>query len=80
MPAEVTQATALYTVRPEGVRVDEMRFLSPVWVVHRGTLWGQRIPQAGGDATSFETKYVDLLRRRPEGGWEVVISPSTSRA
>jgi ketosteroid isomerase-like protein len=65
------QANAPYTVRPEGLTVDEMRFLTPDWVVHRGTLRGQRIPKAGGDSVPFETKYVDLLHRTADGGWEV---------
>jgi uncharacterized protein (TIGR02246 family) len=67
------QASASYTTRPEGIAVDEMRFLTPEWVVHRGTLRGQRIPRAGGDPVPFETKIVDLLHRTAEGGWEVVM-------
>jgi ketosteroid isomerase-like protein len=65
------QASAPYTVRPEGITVDEMRFLTPEWVLHRGTLRGQRIPKAGGDPAPFETKYVDLLHRVDGGRWEV---------
>jgi ketosteroid isomerase-like protein len=59
-------------VRPEGLSVDEMRFLTPNWVVHRGTLRGQRMPKAGGDPVPFETKYMDVLRRTDTGRWEVV--------
>lgn len=66
------QATSPYTVRPSGIVVDEMRFLSPDWVVDRSTLKGQRVPKSGGDPVPFETKYLDLLRRTPAGGWEVV--------
>ena len=66
------QAAAPYTARPEGITVDEMRFLTPNLVVHRGTLRGQRIPKAGGDAVAFETKYMDVLRRTDAGRWEVV--------
>ena len=51
--------------------VDEMRFLSPEWVVYRSTLRGQRVPKAGGDSIPFETKYLDLLRRTDTGSWEV---------
>lgn len=67
-----SQASAPYTVRPEGITVDEMRFLTPDLVVYRSTLRGQRIPKAGGDPTAFETKYVDLLRRTDAGRWEVL--------
>jgi uncharacterized protein (TIGR02246 family) len=67
-----SRATATYTARPEGIAVDEMRFLGPDWVVYRSTLRGQRIPKAGGEATPFETKYLDLLHRTAAGKWEVV--------
>ena len=65
------QAAAAFSMRPEGITVDEMRFLTHDWVVHRGTLRGQRTPRAGGAATPFETKYVDVLHRTAEGRWEV---------
>ncbi len=68
---EQSQAASPYTVRPQGVTNDEMRFLSPAWVVYRSTLRGQRVPKAGGDPVSFETKYVDLLHRKESGDWEV---------
>jgi ketosteroid isomerase-like protein len=61
-----------YTIRPEGITVDETRFLSPTLVVYRSTLRGQRIPRASGEPSAFETKYVDLLRRSPSGRWEVL--------
>jgi ketosteroid isomerase-like protein len=66
------QTSSPYTVRPEGITVDEMRFLGRDWVVHLGTLRGQRIPKAGGEPTPFETKYFDLLHRTEGGRWEVV--------
>lgn len=65
------QASAPYTVRPEGIAVNELRFLGPTWVVYRSTLRGQRVPKAGGDPVPFETKYVDLLHRTDSGRWEV---------
>jgi ketosteroid isomerase-like protein len=65
------QATTPYATRPEAVSVDEMRFLTPDWVVYRSTLRGQRVPRDGSAPSPFETKYVDLLHRTP-GGWEVV--------
>lgn len=67
----LAQASAPYTVRPEGITVNELRFLSPTWVVYRSTLRGQRVPKAGGDPVPFETKYVDLLQRTDSGRWEV---------
>jgi ketosteroid isomerase-like protein len=67
-----SRTSAAFTNRPEGVTVDEMRFLSPDWVVYRSTLKGQRIPKAGGDPNPFETKYLDLLHRTGTGKWEVV--------
>jgi ketosteroid isomerase-like protein len=66
------QASATYSTRPEGITVDEMRFVSSEWVVYRSTLKGQRVPRAGGDPTPFETKYMDLLHRNAQGRWEVV--------
>jgi uncharacterized protein (TIGR02246 family) len=67
-----SRAGATYTTRPEGITVNEMRFLTPEWVVYRSTLRGQRIPKAGGDPMPFETKYLDLLHRTASGRWEVV--------
>jgi ketosteroid isomerase-like protein len=66
-----SQAGSPFTVRPEGITVDEIRFLSAEWVVYRTTLRGQRTPKSGGASTPFETKYVDLLNRTPAGGWQV---------
>ena len=65
------QSSAAYTTRPEGINVDEMRFVSADWVVYRTTLRGQRVPRAGGQPTPFETKYMDLLHRTASGRWEV---------
>jgi ketosteroid isomerase-like protein len=66
------QAASPFTARPEGITVNEMRFLSPGWVIYRSTLRGQRVPKAGGDPVPFETKYMDLLHRTDAGRWEVV--------
>lgn len=66
------RAAAPYTTRPQGISVDEMRFLSPSLVVYRSTLRGQRVPKAGGDPVPFETKYFDVLRRTSSGDWEVL--------
>lgn len=70
---EQARAATTYTVQPQGIGVDEMRFLTPAWVVHRSTLRGQRLPRAGGDPVPFETKYVDLLHRTEDGSWEVAF-------
>lgn len=67
-----SQTTSPYSVRPEGITVNEMRFLSAEWVLYRSTLRGQRILKAGGDPLPFETKYVDLLHRSGSHRWEVV--------
>jgi ketosteroid isomerase-like protein len=65
------RAEATYSVLPEGMRTDEIRFLGPNWVVYRGTLWGQRVPKAGGEPVPFETKYFDVLTRADGTEWKV---------
>ena len=73
---EQARAASPYSTQPQGITVDELRFLSPDWVVYRSTLRGQRIPKAGGPAAApirFETKYVDLLHRTTSGDWEVIF-------
>lgn len=67
-----SQAERTYTIRPTGITVDEVNFLTPEWVSYRSTLKGERVPKAGGPGVPFETKYVDLIRRNGEGRWEVV--------
>jgi uncharacterized protein (TIGR02246 family) len=69
---EQSRAAAPYTTQPQGIVVDELRFVSPTLVVYRSTLRGQRVPKGGGPAVPFETKYFDLLRRTPSGDWEVL--------
>jgi hypothetical protein len=68
---EGAAAYARFVTRPEGITVDEMRFLDASWVAHRSTLRGQRIPRAGGDPVAFEAKYFDVLHRTDNGQWEV---------
>jgi ketosteroid isomerase-like protein len=68
---ERAQSESRFVSKPEGINVDEIRFISPTWVVHRSTLRGQRVPKAGGDPFAFETKYFDLLHRSDNGQWEV---------
>lgn len=52
-----------YRTIPQGLEVEEMRFLSPDWVVHRTRLWGVRQPHDGSPVFPFETRYFDLLHR-----------------
>lgn len=66
------QSERPYTIQPEGLTIDAIRFLTPDWVSYRTILRGQRVPKAGGPGTTFETKYVDLLHRTADGSWEVV--------
>jgi uncharacterized protein (TIGR02246 family) len=54
---------------PESVSEDELS-VSGGFVVYRSTLKGTRTPAAGGAAQPFESKYLDLLRRKPDGGYE----------
>jgi ketosteroid isomerase-like protein len=70
---EQASASTLYTTQPQGIEVNELRFLSSTWVLHRSTLRGQRVPKAGGAAVPFETKYVDLLHRQVTGDWAVAF-------
>jgi ketosteroid isomerase-like protein len=67
-----SQASAPYKTKPEGVVVDETRFLTFDIVVQRSTLRGQRIARESGAQTPFETKYLDVLRRSVDGRLEVV--------
>jgi uncharacterized protein (TIGR02246 family) len=67
-----SQADRPYVIRPTGITVEEVRFLTPDWVSYRSTLKGERIPKTGGPGSPFETKYVDLLHRNEAGRWEVV--------
>ena len=69
---EQARSAAAYSTQPQGITVDEMRFLSPTVVVYRSTLRGQRVPKAGGAPVPIETKYFDLLRRTSAGDWEVL--------
>jgi ketosteroid isomerase-like protein len=69
---EHTRAQLSYTTQPQGIALDEIRFLAPDWVVYRTTLRGQRLPKGGGDPVPFETKYVDLLHR-VRNDWEVAF-------
>ena len=66
-----TLAESKYVTRPEGVNQDDLKVTGNM-AVARSTLRGKRIPKAGGDPLTFETKYLDVLRRTSEGRWEFV--------
>jgi uncharacterized protein (TIGR02246 family) len=55
---------------PESESEDELS-VSGGFVVYRSTLKGTRSPAAGGAAQPFESKYFDLLRRKPDGSYEL---------
>lgn len=57
-----SQSESAYAVKPEGVHVDEIRFLAPGWVVYRSTLRGRRLPKAGGDRRSLGSRLSHVER------------------
>lgn len=63
------QQQAPYATLPDSVSEDELT-LSGGFVLYRSTLKGRRVPKAGGEGEPFESKYFDVLRRKPEGGYE----------
>lgn len=65
------QARAAFRVLPESAVQDEIRVDGQAAFV-RTTVRGTRVPRAGGDSATFEEKYLDLLRRSADGGWEFV--------
>ena len=43
---------------------------------------GRYIPKAGGDPIPYDQKYVDHIRKKPDGSWEIVLhmwSPNDTR-
>lgn len=66
-----SQAEAAFRVLPESAVQDDIRIEGAAAFV-RTTVRGRRVPRAGGEEEPFEEKYLDLLRRTPEGGWEFV--------
>jgi ketosteroid isomerase-like protein/quercetin dioxygenase-like cupin family protein len=59
------------TLSPEAVSEDEFQ-VSGGFVLYRSTLKGRRTPKSGGAAEAFENKYFDVLRRKPDGGYEFI--------
>jgi ketosteroid isomerase-like protein/quercetin dioxygenase-like cupin family protein len=66
---ERSQKEASYKTVPSAISENELQ-MSGSFVIYRSTLKGQRVPKAGGDPEPFETKYFDVLRRKPDGGYE----------
>jgi uncharacterized protein (TIGR02246 family) len=64
-----SQADLPYRTQPEAVNQDEIRIMGDIAIV-RTTLRGKRVSKVDGKETPFETKYLDVLRRTPAGGWE----------
>jgi ketosteroid isomerase-like protein len=60
------------TVRPTRFLQDDLR-LEGDWTLSRLTLGGTRSAGPGLEERPFETKYLDLLRRRSGGGWEFLV-------
>jgi XRE family transcriptional regulator, regulator of sulfur utilization len=56
---------------PPSIEEDELQ-MSGAFVIYRSTLKGQRAAKAGAVPEPFETKYFDVLRRKPDGGYEIV--------
>lgn len=66
-----SQREATHRTLPEAVNQDELT-VAGGFVVCRSTLTGQSVPKAGGEPKRFESKYFDVLRRKPDGGYEFV--------
>lgn len=56
---------------PPSIEEDELQ-MSGAFVIYRSTLKGQRAAKAGAAPEPFETKYFDVLRRKSDGGYEIV--------
>jgi uncharacterized protein (TIGR02246 family) len=66
---ERSQKEATHRAVPEAVSEDELQVAADL-VLYRGTLRGRRVSKGGGEAEPFENKIFDVLRRRPDGGYE----------
>jgi XRE family transcriptional regulator, regulator of sulfur utilization len=56
---------------PTSAGEDELT-VSGGYVIHRSTVKGQRVAKSGGALEPFETRYLDVLRRKPDGSYELV--------
>jgi ketosteroid isomerase-like protein len=66
---ERQQQEATHRTLPEAISQDDFQVAGDL-VLYRGTLKGRRVPKAGGEPEPFESKYFDVLRRKPDGGYE----------
>ena len=57
--------------------VDEHRYETPevgsTLAVRRFTAVGRYIPRSGGDPIPFSQKYIDVLRKQPDGSWKLSL-------
>jgi ketosteroid isomerase-like protein len=67
---ERSQNESAHRTLPEAISEDELQ-VSGGFVLYRSTLRGRRVPKAGGEPEPFESKYLDVLRRKPDGGYEL---------
>jgi ketosteroid isomerase-like protein/quercetin dioxygenase-like cupin family protein len=68
---ERQQKDATHQTVPEAISEDELTVSGGV-VLYRSTLKGTRIAKAGGAPEPIENKYLDVLRRKPDGRYEFV--------
>jgi ketosteroid isomerase-like protein/quercetin dioxygenase-like cupin family protein len=68
---EGQQKDAAFRTVPASISEDELTVSGSV-VLYRSTLKGERVPVAGGAGQPLENKYLDVLRRKADGGYEFV--------
>jgi len=66
-----SQKEATHGTAPEAISEDELQ-VSGGFVLYRSTLKGTRTAKAGAAPEAFENKYFDVLRRKPDGGYEFI--------
>ena len=47
--------------------------IGPQLAVRRFRSVGNYLPKSGGDPVPYDQKYVDHLRKKPDGSWEIVL-------
>jgi uncharacterized protein (TIGR02246 family) len=68
---ERSQKERTHQTPSESTSEDEIQ-VSGGFVLYRSTLRGQRAPKAGSPPEPFENKYFDVLRRKADGGYELI--------
>lgn len=53
-------------------QVEETRILGD-WAFTHGTYAFDLTPKAGGETMSFSGKFLDILRRQPDGSWKITV-------